>query len=331
MSLGAEDRVHQWLRRQLRKRGFNTVGDDGAVLSAGGPWAVTLDHQIEGVHFPSNLDAALIARRLLAVNLSDLAAMGAQPAYAFLALSCPVDFDSRRLLSSLMDACSRHGVELAGGDLAKNDRVTTSLTLLGRRPSAGSWLARDLARPGDLLWLAGALGLSALGRHLLGVGATMQGNRIQIPRSLRLSPSEEVLAKRAVRRHLVPVPQLEVGSWLARRRRAAAIDVSDGLALDLHRLCRESAVRASIEADQIRPTDQFRGLCAKLACDPHQLVVSGGEDYALLFATPERVRPPSSLGCLRIGRLAAGSGVYIETAGAREALQPAGWDHFHPA
>ncbi len=77
MSLGAEDQLHEWLRQKLRQSGFHRIGDDGAILPAGGPWAVTQDQQIEGVHFPAPLDPVLIARRLLAVNLSDLAAMGA--------------------------------------------------------------------------------------------------------------------------------------------------------------------------------------------------------------------------------------------------------------
>ncbi len=107
MSQGAEDRIHHWLRQKLRQSGFNRVGDDGAILPAGGPWAVTQDHQIEGVHFPAGLDPSLVARRLLAVNLSDLAAMGAEPAFAFLALSCPLDFDIRRLLSSFVVDCEK--------------------------------------------------------------------------------------------------------------------------------------------------------------------------------------------------------------------------------
>jgi len=331
MYLGAEDRIHQWLREKLRLRGFHSIGDDGAILPAGGPWAVTQDHQIEGVHFPSHLDPSLIARRLLAVNLSDLAAMGAEPAFAFLALSCPPDFDIRRLLSSFVAACDRHEVELAGGDLANNDKVTSSVTLLGTRLSGGRWLKRSHGEPGDFMWLAGDLGLSAIGRRLLEIGAGLDGRRVQLPAALDLTDREKTLARRAVRRHLIPQPQLAVGRWLASRRRAAAIDVSDGLALDLHRLCRESAVGAQIEEDCLGALGSFHRLCLKLEMRPLDTILAGGEDYALLFSLPPRVLPPAALKCRRIGRLDAGTDVFLVSQGRSLPLPATGWDHFGPA
>src|ERR1700709_805908 len=98
-----------WLRRRLRRQpGGALIGDDAAVLPGAGPFAVTVDHQIAGVHFPPALDPARVARRLLAVNLSDLAAMGATPAYAFLALAAPAGFDHPRFFTALLAACRRH-------------------------------------------------------------------------------------------------------------------------------------------------------------------------------------------------------------------------------
>lgn len=328
MSLGAEDRIHQWLRQRLGRRGFHRLGDDAAILPAGGPWAVTQDHQIEGVHFPPLLDPSLIARRLLAVNLSDLAAMGAEPAYAFLALSCPADFDIRRLLSSFVEAGLRYGVELAGGDLASNDKVLTSLTVLGKRPAGGRWLKRSHGEPGDSLWIAGDLGLSAVGRRLLKIGAKLEGRRVRIPASLDLTAREAVLARSAVRQHLIPQPQLAVGHWLALRRRAAAIDVSDGLALDLHRLCRESAVGATVDRDSLPIRQGFRRLCGKLGLPPDATIQSGGEDYALLFTLGPRIEPPPDSRCRRIGYLSSPPGVYWLTRGESKPLPAIGWDHF---
>jgi thiamine-monophosphate kinase len=273
------------------------------------------------------LDPSLIARRLLAVNLSDLAAMGAEPAFAFLAISCPPDFDIQRLLSSFVDACERYEVELAGGDLAKNDKVTGSVTLLGNRVAGGRWLQRRLGEPGDSLWIAGDLGLSAIGRRLLEIGGSMRRNRVQLPAAPDLTAREEILAKRAIRRHLTPQPQLAVGKWLASRRRAAAIDVSDGLALDLHRLCRESGVGAQIDEDCLSAQSDFRRLCRKLEMGPRATILSGGEDYALLFSLPPRVLPPKALGCRRIGRLDPGRDLYLNSQGQTEPLPAAGWDH----
>jgi len=328
MSWGAEDRLHQWLRQKLRQSGFDRLGDDGAILPAGGPWAATQDQQIEGVHFPAQLDPVLIARRLLAVNLSDLAAMGAEPAYAFLALSCPPDFDVRRLLSSFVVACRGFDVELAGGDLSRNDSVTASLTLLGKKSAGGRWLKRSNGEPGDGLWIAGDLGLSAVGRHLLEAGAGLDGRRIRIPASLPLTTREQSLARRAVRRHLIPRPQLAVGRWLASRRRAAAIDVSDGLALDLHRLCRESNAGAYLDGDCLQNESAFQTLCLKLEMQPIAAILAGGEDYALLFTLPPRVQPPTELGCRLIGRLDAALDLYLFSQGRTELLPALGWDHF---
>lgn len=145
-----EDRLLRWLRAQLDEP---LIGDDAAVLPAAGPFAVTVDHQIAGVHFPAGLDEALIAKRLLAVNLSDLAATGAAPAYAFLALAAPVGFDHKRFFTAFLAACGRFGVRLAGGDLAKSDRFTAALTLMGTKVKGGRWLSRGDAQPGQALWL----------------------------------------------------------------------------------------------------------------------------------------------------------------------------------
>ena len=328
MSHGAEDRLHQWLRRRLLQCGFDRVGDDGAILPAGGPWVVSQDHQIEGVHFPSGLDPRVIAKRLLAVNLSDLAAMGAEPTYAFLALSCPADFDQRRFLTGFIAACQAVDVELAGGDLARHDRVTTSLTLMGLTVSGGRWLQRSLGRAGDSVWLAGDLGLSATGRRLLELGAHLEGRRVLLPEGLGFNSRERRLAVRAVRRHLVPVARIDVGRWLAKRRRVAAIDVSDGFALDLHRLCRNSGVGARIEADTLPLQQNLKTVCIKLGMQPLDTALSGGEDYALLFTLPPRVRPPVVLACRRIGQLTVEPDIFLDSESRSERLPALGWDHF---
>jgi len=131
-----------------------------------------------------------------------------------------------------------------------------------------------------------------------------------------------------VRCHLLPQPQLAVGRWLARRRRAAAIDISDGFALDLHRLCRESAVGARVEKSVLAAPSDLHLLCLKLGLSPLATVLAGGEDYALLFALPPKVRPPANLGCERIGCLHQGADILLVSADAAEPLPAQGWDHF---
>ncbi len=119
------------------------------------------------MHFLPGLDPGRVARRLLAVNLSDLAAMGAIPRYALLALAAPAAFDHQAFFRGLLAACRHFDIELVGGDLARGDRLHASLTAFGSAPPAGRFLERTSARPGDRLWLGGAVGLAAAGLRCL--------------------------------------------------------------------------------------------------------------------------------------------------------------------
>jgi thiamine-monophosphate kinase len=323
-----EDALIDWLRRQPDT---DLIGNDAAVLPPGGPFAVTVDHQIEGVHFPSGLAPDLLARRLLAVNLSDLAAMGASPAYAFLALAAPAGFDHKRFFRALLAACQqyrrygRYGLRLAGGDLAKNPHgVTAALTLLGTKEDSSRWLTRDGARPGHGLWLGGTVGESAAGRMLIERGETLPGFE---------AFSSQV--RRAVRRHLQPVPQIDLGRWLGLQREGAAMDVSDGVARDLHRLCRASSafvkMGAEIEAESLPLSDRFIPLCEAIGADPLELALGGGEDYVLLFTLPADLSPPGEFACRRIGTITERPGVRLLQDGKRRKLPELGWDHLAPS
>jgi thiamine-monophosphate kinase len=326
--LAGEDRLIDWLRRRPHTQ---LIGDDAAILALNDAFAVTIDQQIAGVHFPPDLDPALLARRLLAVNLSDLAAMGASPAFAFLALAAPPGFDHERFFTSLLAACRRHDLRLAGGDLAKNpERIAATLTLLGAREQGSRWLLRNGAAPGHHLWLGGTLGESAAGQLLIARGARLRGSRLELPPGFEAFSSLRSLrqaAGRAVRRHVEPEPQLALGRWLARQREGAAIDVSDGLARDLHRLCRESGAGAEITAKNLPLPARFESLCAAIGADPMALALGGGEDYVLLFTLPSNIEPPAELGCRRIGTITRRRAVRWLRDGAVELLPALGWDH----
>lgn len=325
MPLTGEDRLLRWLRSQL---GETPIGNDAAVLPDGGPFAVTVDSQIENIHFVSDLDPALLARRLLAVNLSDLAAMGAVPAWAFLALSTREGFDHRRFFRSLIAACRRQGVTLAGGDLARSPGGTVAtLTLLGTKPEDGLWLERSNARPGHDLWLGGTVGESAAGRILIDRGARKNGSRVDLPSDFEASAPLATAARRAVRRHLLPAPQLALGLWLGRQPEASALDVSDGVARDLHRLCRESSVGAAVICEAIPFAPRFEALSRALGADPRALAFGGGEDYVLLFTLPSGIVPPPGFGCHRIGTITRDKKIVLREAGARRPLPASGWDH----
>ena len=149
----------------------------------------------------------------------------------------------------------------------------------------------------------------------------------RLPTDLGRAPAIRRAAARAVRRHLAPRPQLELGGWLARRRRAAAIDVSDGLAVDLHRLCRASGVGAEIDGDRLPVPPDLDLLADRIGRSPLQLALAGGEDYVLLFCLPASVRPPGRFGTSRIGKIVAGRRLTLTTGGRRRPLPPDGWDH----
>lgn len=324
-----EDRLIDWLRAQPWVRADDLIGDDATLTEWRGGLALTVDHQIEGTHFPAGTAADQIGRRLARVALSDLAAVGARPELALLALAGPPELDHRRFFQALLEECRDFHVRLAGGDLATAPVISASLTLLGSRFRRGRWIRRTNGRPGDRLWLGGPTGLSRLGRRLLEMGATWREASVHLPATLGLADEESRgVAREALNRHLLPSPQIELGGWLAARRRAAAIDVSDGLALDLHRLCRASGCGARLEADRLRPAAPFRSLAERLAIDPWEAVLAGGEDYVLLFSLPRRLRPPSQLRCTEVGELTAEAGrVTLEQRGTSRPLDAAGWDH----
>lgn len=344
-----ENELIAWLRGRLAARGLpDLLGDDAAVLPAppaGARQVVTVDSQVAGVHHPAGLDPALVARRLLAVNLSDLAATGADPAHAFLALSAPPGYDHRRFFNGLLPACEEHGVTLAGGDLARTEPAVATLTLTGWLPAGRVALRRDAAAPGHALWVGGTLGESAAGRLLLAAGATARCEEaagrpldrgeepgsppavgVEVPAGYR--GALEAAARRAVRRHLAPVPQLALGRALAAAGAAGgAMDLSDGLAVDLARLCRASGVGAEVEAASLPLAEGFADLATRLGADPLRLATEGGEDYVLLFSLPPDQDPPPGHRCHRIGRAVTGEAALLVTDGRRRPLGEEGWDH----
>lgn len=326
---GAEDRLLGWLQRRLGPE--HRLGDDVAFLDEGGGIAVTLDHQIEGVHFLPHVPPEVVARRLAAVNLSDLAASGAEPWLAFLALAAPAGFPHRRFLDGLLGELARFGVELAGGDLASAPRLSSSLTLLGKRRAGGRWIRRNGVRAGDRLWLGGPVGESLAGRELVRRGAGWERGRAHLPESLGLPPALVAAARRAVRRHLLPSPQLELGAWLARRRSGGGLDVSDGLSRDLHRLCRASGVGARLDLAALPQEGATRRLLEQLGLDPTAAALGGGEDYVLLFSLPPRVAPPERFGARPVGLALDHPSVEIATPHGVEPLAEAGWDHLDTA
>ena len=252
------------------------IGDDAAVLSpsAGSQVVVSTDLLAEGVHFDLGFGSAkLLGRKSLAVNLSDIASMGAIPRWFFLSLAIPAGFPLETiegLLDGLAELAYEHHCILAGGDTCgSKGKLTISVTIMGeQRP--GLILKRSGAQPDDEVWVSGTLGDSALGLKLLMEGARLGG----VHDSLLL-------------RQLDPSPRCALGLKLAEAGLVhAMIDISDGLLADLGHIGEQSCCGAEILLGQLPFSPAFQGYGGNQTVFPWHLAVSGGEDYELCFTAP---------------------------------------------
>lgn len=282
----------------------------------------TKDLMVGGVHFPLDEAPGNIAAKLLRVNLSDLAAMGARPLGYLMGLALPggVDLDwMEQFTTSLAQDQARFGLSLLGGDTVRTPGpLCLSLTALGSAP-AGSELMRDGAKPGDLIAVSGTIGDGTLGLAL------HQGDLDELDQRHRVFLLE---------RFRRPEPRLALGLALRGLARAA-IDVSDGLIADLGHIAEASGVGARIEAAEVPLSDAAR---AVLANQPARLTdcLSGGDDYELLFtlapaerAALEHLTDELGIALAVIGRVEAEPGVRVIAAdGTPLALAQAGYRHF---
>jgi thiamine-monophosphate kinase len=281
-------------------------GDDAALLrpEAGAELAVSTDMLLEGRHFARGADPRLLGHKALAVNLSDMAAMGATPRWATLAIALPAADEA--WLAAFADGfyalAARHDVDLVGGDTTRGP-LTLCVAILGEVP-AGLALMRGGARPGDDIWVSGELGGAAL-------ALVEPGNAA------------------AARRLHQPEPRVELGERL-RGIAHAAIDVSDGFAQDLGHILERSGVGALVHYAQLPKVP-----CAEPALQ-QRCVLSGGDDYELLFTAPQGARAqvealaaPLGVALSRVGSIQPGEPkLQILDADGRPIAAARGWDHF---
>lgn len=309
------------IERHLKGRGARRddvlagVGDDGALMAPprDGTLVMALDTLVDGAHFPAGFDARFVGHRALAVNLSDLAAMGAEPAWALLGLTMP-SADEHWLagFSAGFDALARrHGVALVGGDTTRGP-LTVTVTLAGTVPP-GRALLRKGARAGDDLWVSGTPGDAAAGLAILQGRLSAQGRA-----------RDALLAR-------FQLPQARVALGMALRGIATAcIDVSDGLLGDLGKLCAASGVGADVAS---RELPLSAGLCSAAPQDARiAFALTGGDDYELLFtADPARRAELAALDAgvvlRRIGTVTEAGGVMVDGAPPRRDAGH-GFDHF---
>ena len=252
------------------------IGDDAAVVSLDRNTCllVTTDMLKEGIHFKKEFSSPyVLGKKSLSVNLSDIAAMGGAPLYYFVSIAIPPDTDYRfirELYRGMNAQARRFGAHLLGGDTtASQDSLVISITLLGKAAKSHV-LYRHGARPGDLIFVTGTLGDSALGLMLLekGLGSPRDG---------------------LVKRHIDPQPRIEAGHALACSRMASSMmDISDGLLGDMQHIMKQSGVGARISLDRLPLSAAYRRQCPQLSRDFYVPALCGGEDYELLFTVPQR-------------------------------------------
>lgn len=280
---GFIERIRERFQKSVRRDVVVGIGDDVAVLDAGSFYLLaTCDSQVEGVHFLfRKIPPRYSGRRLVAVNASDIAAMGGVPLWALVAMNVPEDMELSYLdefYLGIGEELERIGASLVGGNCAKTGRdVVFDLFLIGS-VEKGRVVTRSGAMVGDVLAVSGTLGKARAGLALV-----LRGDAEELQ---RLLDSPEDLRRGALLHYCAPEPRIKLGRFLALEGLAhAMIDVSDGLLQDALHVCRSSRVDAVIDLQSI-PVD---GACALVAeevgADPLEWALTGGEDYELLFAT----------------------------------------------
>jgi thiamine-monophosphate kinase len=325
----SENRIIQLLQRRypsksaLLKKG---IGDDAAVLGfpqAEEHWSVTTDMLLEAIDFRREWTSPrLLGQKSIAVNLSDLAAMGARPRFFTVSLALPSDISEKWILEfyeGMTDPDCAKGAQLIGGDLSHSKSgIAISITALGESLNR-KVLYRSGGKPGDILYVTGILGKSGAGLRLLQDGRTHPRSKAQ---------------RDALQCHQAPEPRCEEGLWLAQSGFVSCMmDLSDGLSMDLPRMCAASGTGAEIRPADIPIFPESR----QWGCDPVELALHGGEDFELLFAVKasqnhlfEKKYPSKFSKATRIGKLTGAAGrIWIVGPGKnRQRLPERGYDHF---
>jgi len=258
------------------------IGDDAAILRPrpGVDIVLSTDAQVENVHFRLGRETPrTIGRRAMAVNLSDLAAMGATPVGCLLSLALPRNLELRvfdALISGFVFEAERYACPLVGGNLTRAEQTSLHVAVVGS-VKRNSSLRRGRLRVGDELFVTGVLGAAALARHR----ADRRGSRLT----------------------RVPVPRLEIGRQLGRSKATTGcIDLSDGLATDLRNLFAGTGLGAEIDVSSLPSAPGFSRDCRQLGFDPMKLMLEGGEDYELLFSRRSSGRKDGIVrSCARLG------------------------------
>jgi thiamine-monophosphate kinase len=307
------------------------IGDDCAVFhsSSGRVLLLTTDMLVEDIHFlPNTISPYQLGRKAIAVNLSDIAAMGGTPLVTLISLAVPAQTEVeeiQELYRGMREICGLYSVNIVGGDtVASPDNLIINISLIGDA-NEQEVLYRSGARPGDKIYLTGTVGDSSAGLSIL---------------KQEIS-AHESLCGHFIKVHNEPEPLLKTGKVIGESRLATAmIDLSDGLLSDLGHICEESRVGALLSKDKIPLSQELKSLAAHTGLDPLDFALSGGEDYVLLVTVPSAktqdfelaYKDRASSPLFLIGDIREEKGIRIMNEnGSVQELVPQGFDHFpHP-
>ena len=323
-NLGEFELIRRFFMRDEAARGARPgvilgIGDDAAVLALppDTELVAAVDTVVAGRHFPEGTDAYSIGHRALAVNLSDLAAMGATPAWATLALTMP-SVDAawlERFAAGILDLADSHGVTLVGGDTTRGP-LTVSVQIMGHVPR-GAALRRSGAHAGDLMAVTGTLGDGGAGLAFV---------------TTPPAPENRAAALELIRRFDYPAPRVRFG-LAARGIATAAMDLSDGLVADLPKLAQASGLAAHVAVERLPLSRAMRA--AVPLTQARDFALGAGDDYELLLAVPpprytelEAAAGQLNLTLTRIGEFRDGGGVTWSLNGRDFVPGVRGWDHF---
>jgi thiamine-monophosphate kinase len=326
LSKAGEFRLIRSIRSLCGKRSNNIlleIGDDAAaVKSPSGTMLLAADMMLEGVHFDLSYTSYFqLGYKVLAVNVSDIFAMGGKPRYFLLSLGIPGDPESKEVMEiyrGIQHLADMFGVSVVGGDTcASLSGLVLSGTLTGE---AARPISRKSARPGDGIYITGSPGDSAMGLELLrtGMAVTEGKKRVRHRKSGTDLPSRSV--RFLVKKHLLP----RLSPLKRRSRVTSMIDISDGLLMDLGHICDESGVGARIFSDLIPLSGPLVDICTRLGRNPLDYALTGGEDLLLLLTSPSKTRKDA----VRIGEITEEGRSIVYPGGRQVSFRAGGYEHF---
>lgn len=316
--------------RQMFHNNSNTekgIGDDCAVIpfSDKEVYLITTDALVEEVHFTLKTTSfKTLGRKSIAVNLSDIAAMGGNPKYIFISISIPKnvsEYDIIDFYDGVKEISSEYNISLLGGDTTSSlNHMFISVTAIGVCKS-DKILYRSGAQPGNFIYVTGTLGDSSVGLSLLSV----EHHSIS-------TSSDSIIRQRLIEKHLLPTPRVKEMNYLNSHYKIhSAIDISDGLSTDLSHIIGESNVGAEIEWNKIPISKELKKTIQKENIESH--VLHGGEEYEILFTSPDNINvnefyKRTNTRLSRVGKITTSQDVYLLRDSERKLLLPQGFDHF---